>query len=269
MASSHDPAPCPEAFIALAGQLADAAGRIARGYFRRNLEVYDKPDDTPVTRADREAEAKMRDIIAKAQPVHGVVGEEQGSDRPGAEFVWVIDPIDGTKRFITGNPLFGSLVALLQAGRPILGVIDLPVLGERWTGAAGHATRLQDRRGAREVQVRPCARLDRAILTASSPHMFDDREFPAFERVRKAARMVLYGGDCFNYGALACGYTDLVVEADMGVYDFLALVPVVTGAGGIMTDWTGGPLGLETDGRVIAAGDRRVHKAALALLEHG
>jgi len=195
-----------------------------------------------------------------------VVGEEQGSERAGAEYVWVLDPIDGTRKFITGNPLFGTLIALLRHGRPILGVIDMPMLGERWTGVAGRPTRFADRQGAREARVRPCADLAGAVLSASSPHMFAEAEFSAFERVRRSAKTVLYGGDCFAYGALAGGFLDLVVEADMDPYDFMALVPVVEGAGGVMTDWTGAPLALETDGRVVAAGDRRVHEAALELL---
>ena len=259
-------AACPQAFITLAGEMAAAAGAVARRYFRTALDVDDKPDDTPVTRADREAEAAIRAIIARAHPDHGVVGEEEGSDRPGADYVWVLDPIDGTRKFITGNPLFGTLIALLRQGRPILGVIDMPMLGERWTGAAGRPTRFEDRQGARAARVRPCADLAGAVLSASSPHMFAEDEFAAFERVRRAARMALYGGDCFAYGALAGGFLDLVVEADMDPYDFMALVPVVEGAGGVMTDWTGAPLGLETDGRVIAAGDKRAHDAALALL---
>ncbi len=257
---------CPQAFITLAEDMADAAGAVARRYFRTTFDVYDKPDDTPVTRADREAEAAVRAIIARAHPDHGVVGEEQGSDRAGAEYVWVLDPIDGTRKFIAGNPLFGTLIALLREGRPILGLIDMPMLGERWTGAAGRPTRFADRQGAREVRGRPCAGLTGAVLSASSPHMFSGDEFPAFERVRRAAKSVLYGGDCFAYGALAGGFLDLVVEADMDPYDFMALVPVVEGAGGMMTDWTGAPLALETDGRVIAAGDKRAHEAALELL---
>ena len=259
-------ASCPEEFIDFAERLADASGVVARRYFRSGLAVEDKPDRSPVTLADREAETVLRERIAEAYPDHGVVGEEQGQDRPGAEFVWVVDPIDGTKRFITGNPLFGTLIALLRVGVPILGVIDLPALGERWLGAAGRPTVMKDGKGSREVRVRACADLAEAVLTASSPHMFSAAEFPAFERVRKAARMVLYGGDCFNYGALACGYTDLAVEADMGPHDYLALVPVVTGAGGVMTDWTGRPLGLEGDGRLVAAGDPRIHQAALGLI---
>jgi histidinol phosphatase-like enzyme (inositol monophosphatase family) len=262
-------AACPQAFVPLAEEMAAAAGEVVRRYFRTALDVQDKPDDTPVTKADREAEARIREIIVGRHPDHGVVGEEQGSDRPEAEYVWVLDPIDGTKKFITGNPLFGTLIALLHEGRPVLGVIDMPMLGERWIGAAGRATRFEDRQGARDVRVRPCAELAGAVLSATTPHMFGKAEFPAFERVRRAARTVLYGGDCFAYGALASGHLDLVVEADMDAYDFMALVPVVTGAGGVMTDWTGGALGLEADGRVIAAGDRRVHAAALELLAGG
>ena len=266
MSATAGSAPCPQAFVTLAEEMAAAAGEVARRYFRTALDVHDKPDDTPVTLADREAEAAIRAIVARAHPDHGVVGEEHGSDRPGADYVWVLDPIDGTRKFIAGNPLFGTLIALLREGRPILGVIDMPMLDERWTGAVGRPTRFTDRQGAREARVRPCADLAGAVLSASSPHMFAEEEFIAFERVRRAAKTVLYGGDCFAYGALAGGFLDLVVEADMDPYDFMALVPVVEGAGGVMTDWTGAPLGLETDGRVIAAGDKGVHEAALELL---
>ncbi|MDH3472376.1 MAG: histidinol-phosphatase [Rhodospirillales bacterium] len=270
MRAKLDPAPCPEHLIGFAERLATAAGEVVRRHFRGGLEVHDKADATPVTLADREAEAEIRRLIAESHPAHGVVGEEQGSDRPDAEYVWVVDPIDGTKRFITGNPLFGTLIALLRDGRPILGVIEMTLLGERWIGAAGRPTVLREGAEAREVRVRPCPSLGQAVLAASSPHMFDEQgEFPAFERVRKAAKMALYGGDCFNYGTLACGYIDLVVEADMAAYDFMALVPVVAGAGGVVTDWQGAALGLETRGQLIAAGDRRVHEAALELLGRG
>ncbi len=262
-------APCPEDFVALAEELADAAGAVARRYYRTALVVEDKADDSPVTLADREAEAAIREIVAARHPDHGVVGEEQGADRPEASYVWVVDPIDGTRHFITGNPLFGTLIALLREGRPILGVVDVVMLGERWVGAAGRPTVMRDNAGTRPARVRPCAALDQAVLSASSPHMFSAAEFPAFERVRGAAKMVLYGGDCFSYGTLASGFGDLVVEADMAPHDYLPLVPVVSGAGGVMTDWTGAPLGLESDGRVIAAGDRRAHEAALGLLCDG
>ena len=261
-----DGAACPEGFIVLAERLADLAGEIIAGYFRRPVAVERKSDATPVTAADREAEQALRAEIAKAHPDHGIVGEEYGRERAESAFVWVLDPIDGTKRFISGNPLFGTLIALLRTGRPILGLIDMPMLGERWLGAAGRPTRHRDRACARPARVRPCVGLADATLYATTPHMFLGDDLPAFERVRTQAGQTNYGGECYAYGLLASGFVDLVIEADMGVYDYLPLVPVIAGAGGIMTDWQGRPLGLESDGRVVAAGDRRVHRAALAAL---
>jgi len=258
---------CPDEFLGLAGRLAEAGRAVARQYFRQGLAVEDKADESPVTRADREAETAMREIIAAAYPGHGVHGEEFGIENPGAEFVWVLDPIDGTKRFITGNPLFGCLVALLQGGRPILGLIDMPVLGERWLGAAGHATTFTDENGTREARVRPCAGLGGATVLATSPDMFQGADAAAFRRLHDAAKLTLYGGDCFNYGLLASGFADIVIEARLAPYDHLAHAPIIAGAGGIMTDWQGRPTSLETDGRVICAGDRRCHDLAISLLQ--
>jgi histidinol phosphatase-like enzyme (inositol monophosphatase family) len=258
---------CPDAFLALAGELATAARDVARRHFRQGLAVEDKADESPVTRADREAETAMRRLIAAAHPDHGIHGEEFGIENPGAEFVWVLDPIDGTKRFITGNPLFGSLVALLQGGRPILGIIDMPILEERWTGAAGHATTFTDKAGIRAARVRPCADLAAATLLATSPEMFKGADQPAFGRLRETAKLTLYGGDCFNYGLLASGFADVVVEANLAPYDHLAHAPIIAGAGGVMTDWQGRATGLETDGRVLCAGDRRCHDRAISLLQ--
>jgi len=258
---------CPEAFVALAGRLADAAGEIARKYFRQAIEIERKDDETPVTVADREAETAMRALIAESCPDHGVVGEEHGAERPDAEYVWVLDPIDGTKRFISGHVQFGCLIALLRDGAPILGVIDMPAMGERWIGAAGRPTTHRDSGGTREARVRPCADLAAANLFATSPHMFPGADFEAFERVRKRVNLPLYGSECYAYGLLSLGFADLAIEATMGVYDYLPLVPVVAGAGGIISDWAGRPLGLESDGRVLAAGDGRAHAAAMALLD--
>ncbi|MGF1631541.1 MAG: histidinol-phosphatase [Kiloniellaceae bacterium] len=258
---------CPHAFLALAGEVATAARDVARRHFRQGLAVEDKADESPVTRADREAETAMRRLIAAAHPDHGIHGEEFGIENPEAEFVWVLDPIDGTKRFITGNPLFGSLVALLQGGRPILGVIDMPILEERWTGAAGHATTFADKAGTRTARVRPCAELAAATLLSTAPEMFKGADGPAFQRLRGGAKLTLYGGDCFNYGLLASGFADIVVEADLAPYDYLAHAPIIAGAGGVMTDWQGRPPGLGSDGRVICAGDPRCHDLAISLLQ--
>ena len=266
MTETDPPESCPEAFVTLAERLADAAGEIARHYFRGAIEIERKDDESPVTVADREAEAAMRALIAESYPGHGVIGEEHGSEHAGAEYVWVLDPIDGTKRFISGHVQFGVLVALLRNGAPILGVIDMPAMGERWIGAAGRPTIHQDRDGTREARVRPCAELGQATLFATSPHMFPGADFEAFERVRERVKLPLYGGECYAYGLLALGFADLTIEATMGVYDYLPLVAVVAGAGGTITDWAGRPLGLESDGRVLAAGDARAHAAAMELL---
>jgi histidinol phosphatase-like enzyme (inositol monophosphatase family) len=259
-------APCPEVFVTLAERLADAAGAIARGHFRQAIEVERKDDESPVTVADRAAEAAMRRLIAESFPDHGVIGEEQAAVRAEAEYVWVLDPIDGTKRFISGHVQFGALIGLLHEGAPILGVIDMPALGERWIGAAGRPTTHHDRDGTRPARVRACAELGEASLFATSPHMFPGADFAAFERVRRRVKLPLYGSECYAYGLLASGFADLVIEATMGAYDYLPLVAVVEGAGGTITDWAGRSLGLESDGRVLAAGDGRAHRAAMALL---
>lgn len=252
-----------DSYIALAHRLADASGTIARRYFRTRLDIDDKADSSPVTRADREAETKMRAMIEKAFPEHGVIGEEHGITRPGASHTWVLDPIDGTKSFITGRPMFGALIALCRDGRPIVGVIDCPAVRERWVGAAGRKSTHQ----GETIATHQCPTLDKAALFCTSPHMFKGPDFERFERVRKAVKLPLYGGDCYAYGLLASGFADLVIEASLKPYDYMAIIPVIEGAGGRMSDWQGKPLGLESDGRVLAAGDKRLVTPALALLD--
>jgi len=253
---------CPPEFLALAHWLADASGAILRRYFRAGVEVMEKPDASPVTVADREAEAAIRAAILSAYPGHGIVGEEHGTERADAEFVWVIDPIDGTKSFVTGRPLFGTLIALAQGGAPVLGVIDHPALDERWVGAVGWPTLMN----GRETRVRACAGVGGAALLASSPHMFEPDATAQFERLRRRARITLYGSDCYAYALVASGYADVVAEAHMAVYDYLAAVPVIEGAGGVITDWRGRRLSLDSGDRVLAAGDAGVHAEALRLL---
>jgi len=251
----------PDELLALAGRLADSSGAIAKRYFRSGVGTEIKPDRSPVTVADREAEAAIRKLIGAAHPEHGVIGEEYGADRPDAEFVWVLDPIDGTKSFITGRPLFGTLIALAHRGKPVLGVVDHPALDERWVGAAGHSTLMN----GKPVRTRPCPEPADAALFASSPHLFDDTR-GAFERVRRATRQVLYSSDCYAYGLIASGFADLLVDAKMAIYDYLAAVPVIEGAGGVMTDWEGRPLTLASGDRLVAAGDARLHEQVLRLL---
>jgi inositol-phosphate phosphatase / L-galactose 1-phosphate phosphatase / histidinol-phosphatase len=254
------------AHLALAETLADAAGPIIRGYFRRKIAVDEKPDLTPVTAADREAEAAMRRLIESRFPEHGIIGEEHGRTRAEAEYAWVLDPIDGTKSFISGIPLFGTLIALVHRGRPVLGVIDQPILRERWVGVAGRLTTLN---GA-AVRTRACPILDRATLFCTAPDaMFKGADAEVFGRLSRAVKLVRAGADCYAYAQLASGFIDLVVESGLKPYDYCALVPVIEGAGGAITDWRGQPLDLVSDGRVVACGDPALAVPARAMLGDG
>jgi len=238
------------------------AGEIIRPYFRKPLKVDDKADLSPVTIADRAAEQAMRSLIEQRFPDHGIIGEEFGRVREDTEFVWVLDPIDGTKSFISGVPLFGTLIALIRAGRPILGIIDQPISRERWVGVAGRPTTLD---GA-SVQCRECGDLSAATLFATTPDMFKGPDTASFARVSSAVKLTRFGADCYAYGLVASGFIDLVLEAGLKPYDFCAMVPIVEGAGGIATDWRGAGLDLASDGRIVVAGDRRIHRAALELI---
>jgi inositol-phosphate phosphatase/L-galactose 1-phosphate phosphatase/histidinol-phosphatase len=254
--------PVEPAHLALAEELADAAGAVVRRYFRQKIAVDDKSDLTPVTVADREAEAAMRRLIEARFPEHGIFGEEHGRTRPEADYAWVLDPIDGTKSFISGIPLFGTLIALTWRGRPVLGVIDQPISRERWVGAAGRPSTLN---GA-PIRTRPCADLAAATLYCTTPEMYRGEDAAGFARLRQAVKLTRYGADCYAYAMLATGFVDLVVEGELKPYDWSALVPVIEGAGGVMTDWQGKALDLASDGRVVAAGDPALAAAARARL---
>lgn len=251
-----------DALARLALHLVDMVGPIARRHFRTPVAVDDKPDRSPVTVADRTMEADMRRALATRRPDDGIIGEEYGTERPEADFVWVIDPIDGTKAFITGRPTFVTLVALLHQGRPVLGVIDQPVTGDRWLGIAGRSTLANSRR----AHTRACPSLDRAMLAATAPEMFDETRRAGFDRLSAETRLTTWGGDGGLYGLLALGLLDVIAEASMALYDFAALVPVVTGAGGRIVDWQGRPLEAASDGTVLAVGDPALLDPALARL---
>ena len=253
---------CDVAFVELAEALADASGPILRRYFRAPVEIIGKPDKSLVTRADREAETAMRALIEARFPAHGIRGEEFGATRDDAEYVWVLDPIDGTHAFIGGLPLFGSLIALCRDGAPILGIVDHPATHERWLGGIDRPTTLN----GTPVAVRPCPDLATATLYATTPEQFDGADEAAFRRIADRVRLRRYGTDCYGYAMVASGYGDFVVEAGLKTHDFMATAAVVVGAGGVMTDWQGADLTLASDGRVVACGDRTAHAQALALL---
>lgn len=254
---------CPPELIALAHRLADASGPVVRGYFRRPLHVDDKADASPVTAADREAEQAIRSILADARPDDGIIGEEFGNSNAEAEFVWVIDPIDGTKSFITGRPIFGTLIALVRNGTPVLGVIDQPVNRERWVGAHGHETLFN---GA-AIGVRDCPSLADAVAGTTAADLFDPEQAVHWQTIAAGAKHAVYGGDCYTYAQLAAGFVDVVFEAGLQTYDFCALAPVIESAGGVVTDWRGNPLTLASDGTILACGDRRLHAEILALID--
>jgi len=260
--SARTVAPPDPKFVDLAGRMADAAADVIMRHFRRPMKVDIKPDKSPLTRADSDAEAAMRALVEAAFPDHGIVGEEMETRNPGADRVWILDPIDGTQSFVTGKPLFGTLIALLEEGRPVLGLMHMPALGERWLGVSGRPTTFN----GKPVKVRACADVAEAWLYATSPHMFGDADFPAFERLRKSCRRTVYGAECMSYGLLANGLVDVVCEGTMKVYDYAPMAPIVEGAGGVITDWRGRGLGMTGDGTVLAAGDPRAHARALTLL---
>lgn len=239
--------------IALANRLADAAGDAIRPFFRAAFDHEAKADASPVTEADRAAEAAIRRILDAEVPRDAIVGEEFG-EKPGSSGrSWIIDPIDGTVSFMAGRPIFGTLIALLEDGWPVLGVIDQCINRERWIGATGYPTTLN---GA-PVVTRACASLSEAALATSGPQYFSQHDGDLFMALaaKTAHKRMLFGGDCYNYALLASGHIDIVVEAGLKLHDFAALVPVIIGSGGMMSDWSGEPLHAASGGHVVAVGD--------------
>ncbi len=256
---------CPQELIECAHKLADASAKIVCEHFRSPFIVESKEDLSPVTVADQKAEKIMRALIQELRPKDGIIGEEYGKEREDAEYVWVIDPIDGTRAFASGKPLFGTLIAVLKDGAPILGLIDQPILKERWVGAMGYKTTLN----GEQCQTRPCENLSKAVSNMGS------QAFPygnavsldAYRRVDKASLTTTVGGDCYSYGLLASGHIDFVIEHGLKLYDYAALIPVIEGAGGRITDWQGNKLTLDSVGQVMAFGDSKLLDETIELLE--
>jgi len=253
-------------FGAFIDELATVSGDAIKPFFRTSLGVEDKSRGgmfDPVTAADRAAELAMRTLIRKKFPAHGIIGEEFGPERSDAEFVWVLDPIDGTKSFISGMPAWGTLIALTRSGRPVFGMVHQPFIGERFSGD-GLAATYRGPAGYRALMVRPCPALAEAVLYTTSPRLMNAADRAIFARVEELVRLSRYGGDCYSYCMLAAGHVDLVIETELKPHDVAALIPIISGAGGIVTTWNG--KAPESGGRIVAAGDRRTHAAALALL---
>lgn len=248
-----------EKFVDFADRLADQAREIAMTHFRTRLDVEEKSDNTPVSIADKRIETTLRDIINSVYPNHGILGEEYEKQHSNSEFLWVIDPIDGTKSFITGRPTFGCLIALLYNGSPVLGIIEMPALKERWTGVRHRNAFFNDIK----VHTSGTRKLSDAVTACTGIDFFTDTELPVFDHLSSQGKFRLFGGDCYNYGLLASGYVDIVIESDLKPFDYMALIPVIESAGGVVTDWQGKKLSLESVGQVLACSSESLHQACL------
>jgi inositol-phosphate phosphatase/L-galactose 1-phosphate phosphatase/histidinol-phosphatase len=253
---------CPDEFIAFAGELADANGRHALEYFQTPFEVIHKADDSPVTIADKEGEELMRTMIRAAWPAHGIMGEEIPPEGEDAEYVWLLDPIDGTVAFVAGMPMFGMLITLLHHRQPILGVIDHPALRQRWIGARGHATTFD----GKPAHVRACARIEDAVLHCAGPNYLFGADRERFMALSDRVRIVTYGGFAYAYGLIAAGFCDIVVDGGMKPHDYMPLRPIVEGAGGLITDWHGRPMDWGSMEEVVVLGDRALLEPVLDAL---
>jgi inositol-phosphate phosphatase / L-galactose 1-phosphate phosphatase / histidinol-phosphatase len=249
-------------FASSAELMATAAGKLIRDAAERPIESEIKSDGSPVTDIDIATEDCIRAIIAKRHPDHGIIGEEGEPVSPEAEFVWVIDPIDGTLPFLAGIPVFGTLIALMHDNKPVLGVIDMPMTGERWLGRQGIGTL----RNGVPVRTRACGDLSAALMSTSNPDYFGTDDIDVLIRMKGATHMTIYGGSCMSYAQLATGRIDVGFDVRFGIHDYLAMVTIIEGAGGVITDWNGEPLGLHSGDRFVASGDPRVHEQALRIL---
>ena len=263
-----NPRTVPDSTVEFAKNLADRARTVSLAGFRKDIEITEKNDHSPVTEIDRNVESFVRKMVSETYPTHGFLGEEFGSLNLDAEELWVVDPIDGTRSFITGWPIWGTLLAKLYNGYPEIGLIDMPAIGERWLGICGKSCTFEDNTGTQhKCRVSKCETLVQARFYTTNILYFDAADRLKIETLLQATAVPRFGGDCYSYGLLASGFVDLVVEAKLEPYDYFALIPVVESAGGLITDWSGNPLHQGSDGRVIAAATPQLHRAALDLLQ--
>ena len=252
-----------QAVVDAALEIADKARKITLEYFRQPLEIQQKSDHSPVTIADQQTEALIRKEILDRFPAHGFFGEESGRTASDADWVWVVDPIDGTTSFATGKPTFGTLIALAYRGQPVLGIVDIPALDDRWLGVQGRSTLYN----GEPVRCNPSvSELSQSSAYTTTTKMFDQAAMPAYLALSSQCKFSVFGADCLAYGLLASGFTEIVVEAALKPYDFMALVPVVEGAGGVISDWQGGPVTIDSGDRVVAAANIELHQKMLKAL---
>lgn len=256
--SEHD----KSQLLTFANKLADTSRQIILNALAQPIEFETKSDLSPVTVIDQQVEHALREIINTYYPEHGILGEEYASENLDADYVWVIDPIDGTKAFITGMPIYGTLISLTYKGCPFLGIIDHPVTDERWQAIDGVATTYN----GKSISVRCCPNLSDAIVSIGNPESLSDGESSAFKQLRSNTKWGIYGGNCYIYGRLSMGQADISLDSGLDPFDYCAVSVVVKNAGGIMTDWEGKALTIHSGHRVIACGDKQIHAQAVKIL---
>ncbi len=253
--------------INFANHLADLSAEIAKKYFRTTNGETSKDDDSPVTKADREIEKIIRKAIEKKFPTHGIIGEEFGSKNVEAEFVWILDPIDGTSSFIIGRPIFGTLIALTYKKKSVLGIMNQPITNERWIGIAGQHTTFN----GKKITTRNCHEISDAVMCASSSFHFQDGDEKILEKISGLTKYqklggIIYGGDCYSYASLASGFVDIVIDPGLKVYDYAALIPIIEAAGGVVSDWQGKDLKLQSGIKMLASANQKLHEKVLKIL---
>ncbi len=252
-------------YLEFAEFLADKARQVTLSYFRKNLMSESKSDNSPVTIADKETEQLLRDLISRKYPKHSILGEEQEEKITESDFNWILDPIDGTKNFIAGVPLYGTLIALLHKEEPILSIIDAPALDERWVAVLGGKTKYKNIDETQIVETKTNISISNSILCSTDYSMFTEAEHNQANKLREKVNIIRYNGDCYLYGMLASGLIDIVLEADLKAYDFLPLIRIVEQAGGVITDWQGNKL-TKTSSQVIACANKELHQKSIKLL---
>ena len=249
-------------FISFANVLADESTKVIMEYFRQTFTIENKDDDTPVTIADQKSELKIRELINKAYPSHGILAEEFDNTNLNSEYIWVIDPIDGTRSFISGHKDFGTLIALLYKKKPVLGIINCPAHNERWIGVENQITTLNGKniKTSSKKSIEDCYAITTGLY-------FEDETFRnGFKNIIKKSKYYIFGGDCYMYGMLSSGLVDIVVEDTLKAHDYMALVPVIQGAGGVITDKYNNPITLDSDGSVVATANSLIHKQAINMI---
>ncbi len=251
-------------FTAFANLLADESAKILNNYFRTKIKIENKEDNTPVTIADQNTELKIRDLITKHYPTHCILGEEFDNFDGGSEFTWVIDPIDGTRSFIAGHKDYGTLIALLHNNKPIIGIINCPAHNERWVGIKEKQTTLNNKK----IKTSSVQTIKDSYLFTSGIYFDEPILRNGFEIIKEKSKYYRYGGDCYMYGMLASGLIDVVIEDTLKAHDYMALVNVIEGAGGKITDKYGKDVSINSDGSLVASCNLKIHQELISIINN-